>query len=140
MIPIPIIDGITDLAGKIVDHFFPPSMSEEEKARAKREAMAFAQQALFREKTAFRSFILDYEGRARDIPKSLVWLRSSIRPVLTYAITGAYICGWLGIKIGNIEFTPERMTLLKPALLLVLGFWFGERLLSRSGIVDAVRK
>jgi len=111
------------------------------KAKAKLEASMVAERMAMDEKSAFRNSILDYEGRAKDIPKTLVWLRSSIRPVLTYAIVGAYVCAWLGLRIPGttIEFTPDRLELLEPALILVLGFWFGERLLTRSGILDAIR-
>ena len=141
MLALPIIDGVTGIVKRVIDHYLPASMSEEERAKATLEAGAMAQQLAMQEKGAFRNFVLDYEGRAKEIPKTLVWLRSSIRPILTYAIAGAYVCGWLGVRIPGttIEFTPDRMELLKPALIMVLGFWFGERLLSRSGIVDAIK-
>jgi len=142
MIPaLPIINSVTDIISRVIDHFWPAGMSEEEKAKAKLEAGAMAQRMAFEEKSAFRNFILDYEGRAKEIPTTLVWLRSSIRPILTYMIVGAYVCGWMGVKLPytNMVFTPEHMELLKPALIMVLGFWFGERLLTRSGIVDAIK-
>ncbi|MBI4773877.1 MAG: hypothetical protein HY788_06805 [Deltaproteobacteria bacterium] len=138
---LPIIDGVTGIVNKVVDHFLPASMSEEEKVKAKLEAGAMAQRMALEEKSAFRNFVLDYEGRAKEIPKTLVWLRSSIRPMLTYLIVGAYVCGWMGIRLPytNMVFTPEHMELLKPALILVLGFWFGERLLTRSGLAEAIK-
>jgi hypothetical protein len=88
------------------------------------------------EKAQYHNFVLDYEGRAKEIPKTLVWLRSSIRPVLTYTISIAYILGWFGLC--NPRIPAKHMELLSPALLMVLGFWFTERLLQRSGLVQAV--
>ena len=72
----PIIDGVTGVVNKVIDHFWPASMSEEEKAKAKLEASLMTQRLALEDKSAFRNFVLDYEGRAKDIPKTLVWLRS----------------------------------------------------------------
>jgi hypothetical protein len=87
---------------------------------------------------AQRQFALEYEGKASEIPSSLIWLRSSVRPILTYVITGAYIWGWLGAS--PQVFTPDRMDMLHSALMLVLFFWFGERMVTRSGIVDVLKR
>ena len=86
--------------------------------------------------SAWRQFVLDYTGKLTDIPKPIQYLRSLVRPMLTFLITGAYVWGWS--KPGT--FSPDQMDTLSPAMLLVLAFWFGEKALSRTGLVDILMK
>ena len=95
--------------------------------------IAIRQQGM-REDGAWRQFVISHTGNLTDIPKPVQYLRSLVRPVLTFVITGAYIWGWLHPE----AFTPEQMVVLKPAMLLVLAFWFGEKALSRTGLVDVL--
>lgn len=56
--------------------------------------------------------------------------RRSIRPVLTLAIVGAYLWGFLH----PLEFGPAQLDLLRPAMMIVLTAWFGERALKNLGL------
>ena len=85
--------------------------------------------------SGFRKFVIEYEGRISDIPKPVQYLRSSIRPILTLAISGLYGYGWLHPAI----FSTLQMDLLQPAFLLVLVFWFGEKALTRTGLMDMLK-
>ena len=116
---IPFLGAIADLGGKLIDHFLPPSMSEKEKEEAKQKAKALAVQLATSETSEFHSFMLQYEGAAKDLGPWMRGLRASVRPILTYLLisTTAYLV-WRGIKI------PTELYHLD---LLALGFWFGER-------------
>ncbi len=81
------------------------------------------------EKHEFNKFFLEYEGAAKDVPKIIVMLRSSVRPVLTYVLAGAFIYGFLHPE----AYSTEQMSLLWNLNLLSLGFWYGERALKNLG-------
>lgn len=60
-----------------------------------------------------------------------VWIRSIqslTRPLLTIGITAAFVWGWLQPE----RFSPVHLGLLNLPLLLVLGFWFGDRAIQRG--------
>ncbi len=84
----------------------------------------------------FHSFVVDYEGKAADVPKPIVYLRSSVRPLFTY---GVGYFDWLCFS-GGISWTPEQMKLLFAVNLICLGFWFGEKALKKSGILGVLKK
>jgi hypothetical protein len=127
-----IVESVIDAGKTVLDKFV---MDKGEKERMEQEFELGVRKLVMEEDSDFRKFLLDYEGRLIDVPVSIRFLRSSVRPVLTYVITGAYIYGFLMPEV----FTEGQMLVLKPAVLMVLGFWFGEKLLSRSGLLDAVK-
>jgi len=137
-----ILNLLTSLLGigeKVIDKVVPDKLDEKEKEelKLKFKTLMFEEMKINIEQDEnFRNFMLNYEGKLADIPKPIQYLRSSVRPVLTYVITGAYIYGFLYPE----KFTPEQMMILKPAMLLALSFWFGERLLTRTGLTDVLNK
>jgi len=103
---------------------------------AANEFEAAMRKAAMQEDGAWRQFVIEYTGKLADIPKPIQYLRSLVRPLLTFLITGAYVWGWS--KPG--AFSSDQMDSLSPAMLLVLAFWFGEKALSRTGLVDILAK
>ena len=134
-----LITSLFNIGEKVIDKVVPDKLDEKEKEelKIKFKSLMFEEMKLNMEKDKnFRQFMLDYEGKLSDIPKLIQYIRSSVRPVLTYVISGAYIYGWLHPEI----FTEEQMLVLKPAILMVLGFWFGEKLITRTGLADVLTK
>lgn len=129
------ITGITNLIEKGLDKFVADKMSEADKEELKFKLKAFMVQSAITEDKNFRDFVLDFEGRAKDIPKTLVWLRSAIRPAFTILIG---YTDYLYFKPG-VTFTDEQSALLYAVNIIVLGFWFGEKALQRSGIIEIIK-
>lgn len=127
-----VLPGIVSIGDKVIDRMIPdPEAAAKAKAEFAREA-ALLDQGEVRE---FHDFVVDYEGKAADVHPALQMLRGSVRPVLTYALAGAYIWGFLHPN----TFTPEVMTGLFQLNLISLGFWYGEKALKRLGM-DLSRK
>ncbi len=114
-----LLEPVTDVVGKAMDHFLPASMSEGEKEKVKLQAQAMINEQLLAEGSAFNSFVLDYEGRAKDMPKSIQILRASVRPLITYLITGTI--AW---QVWQGQAIPTELHQLA---LLCLAFWFGDK-------------
>jgi len=96
-----------------------------------------------KEKGAFRNFILAYEGSISDyknfkfIGPIVVLARGLIRPLFTYA-TGYW--DWIFFSSDTTEWDPLKIKLLFAINLIVLIFWFGERLLKNTGIAEILFK
>ena len=114
-----LLGPVTDVVGKAMDHFLPPTMSDGEKEKIKLQAQAMINQQLLAEGSAFNDFVLDYEGRAKDMPKSIQILRASVRPLITYLITGTV--AW---QVWQGQTIPTELHQLA---LLCLAFWFGDK-------------
>jgi hypothetical protein len=113
------IGVVSKLAGRVVDRVLPETMSEKERAELTIRAEQVAQELALEEEKLFRGFVVDYEGRAADLPEAVQVLRASVRPLLSYllVITTAWLV-WNGRPI------PVELHQLD---LLCLAFWFGER-------------
>lgn len=127
-----ILPGLIGIGEKVIDRVIP-----DKEAAAKAKAEFAKQTALLdqQEVREFHNFVVQYEGRAADVHPALQILRGSVRPVITYALAGAYIWGFLH----PTTFTPEVMTGLFQLNLISLGFWYGEKALKRLGF-DFTRK
>lgn len=85
------------------------------------------------ENSDFRQFIVEYEGAAKDSPRLIQYFRSLIRPSFTCLV------GYLNYLYftGATDAWPEgKVALLKATTVIVLFFWFGERAVTNSGIVE----
>ena len=129
-----IVDGTKEIVCKSLDKIAADKISDIDKMKIEMEINQQMQSFMQTEVDNFRNFMLQYEGEASEIPKLILYLRSSVRPVITYFITGIYGFAFLHPE----RFNEEQMFILKPALLMVLGFWFGERLLKRSGLLEVL--
>lgn len=135
MNPLSFIGSIADTIKTGLDKFLPDKMSEAEKATLGNQMQQFIIDQGIRADGAFREFVLDYEGKASDLPKGLLWLRSSIRPLFTVAV--AY---WDWLYFSDAVVWPvEKVSMLKAINLIVLIFWFGDRAIQRSGILDILK-
>ena len=121
----PISAGI-DAAMAVIKRIWPEPMTKEKEAEV--------QQSL---EGTFRNFVIEYEGAAKDVPKPILYLRSLIRPVFTVMV--GYIDYMYFIAITG-SWAPEKVALLKAINIIVLFFWFGERAVTNSGIIDLLRK
>ena len=134
-----LLESLFALGKTIADKLFPDADKKIETKQQKEQFEAMYRMALLeealKENSEFRKFMLEYEGRLIDIPKPVQYLRSSVRPVITYIATGSYIYGFLHPE----RFTPEQLSMLHGILLLILGFWFGEKAIVRTGLVDLLK-
>ncbi|WP_456463508.1 3TM-type holin [Persephonella sp.] len=135
-----LLDSLLNLGSTIADKLFPDADKKLELKKQKEQFEQIYKMALLEEATKenseFRKFMLEYEGRLIDIPRPIQYLRSSVRPVITYITTGAYIYAFLHPE----QFTQNQLSMLHGILFLVLGFWFGEKLLSRTGLIDVFKE
>lgn len=88
----------------------------------------------------FRQFMLDYEGKASELPRSIQILRSSVRPVITYwslvLITVLIFSTGAGENIReNLSQAPEQLWWI---FLAIFGFWFGGR--AGTQIMETMKK
>ena len=95
---------------------------------------------------AWQSFMIDHEGKAADMPQFVQILRALVRPSLSWLIPG--FAGWVSwYQLTRITFLSEIQAQLLAqinnklwiATFMVLGFWFGEKLLTRTGIMGAFK-
>ena len=95
---------------------------------------------------SWQSFMIDHEGKAKDMPKFVQILRALVRPSLSWLIPG--FAGWVSwYQLTRITFLSEIQAQLLAqinnklwiATFMVLGFWFGEKLLTRTGIMGAFK-
>jgi len=129
------LTAILDIGGKVLDKVLPDKMSEAERLKISQEFTLAMLAETRKTDSAFRSFMLAYEGAAKDVPRPVAILRSSIRPCFTILV--GYL-DWLFFTAGT-QWTPEQSGLLKAINIIVLGFWFGERALAKSGILDVLK-
>ena len=88
----------------------------------------------------FRQFMLEYEGKASELPPWVAALRAAIRPLVTIwsvaMLTWIMVDSSAGTTIGaNLEGMPSEIWWI---FLTVFGFWFGGR--AAMQVVDVVKK
>ncbi|MBF0589028.1 MAG: hypothetical protein HQL53_07875 [Magnetococcales bacterium] len=127
MLGLEAIGQVSNLAGKVLDKVFP----DQAKAQQAKQQFALELQKLEQEETAsFQRFIVAYEGHGDHATLFIKNIRGSVRPLLTYALAGLYGYGFLH----PASYSPEMMQGLFQLNLISLGFWYGERALSRLGL------
>ena len=114
-----LVKAISGIAGQVLDKFLPDKLSDEQREQMRLRAEKMARDAVLQDEELFRKFVLEYEGRARDMPRLIQVLRASVRPVLTYLLAGTTVwLVWQGKEIPQMLFQLN---------LISLGFWYGER-------------
>jgi len=120
----PLTAGI-ELGKELLHHLWPEPLTPEKERELDLAAEAQAYQLSRADGTEFRSFVLDYEGRGKDVSPGLQLLRGSVRPVTTYLVILADL--FLVLRGAPIPNTLHVLTVM------VAGFWFGERALKNLG-------
>jgi hypothetical protein len=135
---IPIIGGIIE---KVLDKVAPDKLSDEQRLRLKMETERILRADDSDMDEAFRNFVIQYEGAAADMPRSIQILRGLIRPVMTIAINGfLFYIIWHWFVGANLPDGSELALKIMFALaLLVNAFWFGEKMVIRSGLADILK-
>ena len=114
-----LVKTISGIAGQVLDRFLPEKLTQEQRLQMRQRAEQMAREAVLQDEKLFRQFVLEYEGRARDLPRMIQVLRASVRPVLTYLLAGTTVwLVWQGKEIPQMLFQLN---------LISLGFWYGER-------------
>jgi len=128
------VGGILDaiLQKKGVDKLTP--LEKTEALSQVREGFLSLTDEALENDSSWRGFMLQYEGKAEDQHVSIKVLRGSIRPVITIAVMVELFLllnGWVSINSQNVP--PEFWNIVQ----IVLGFWFGGRML--EGVVQSLK-
>jgi len=89
--------------------------------------------------SGFRNFVVQYEGAMKDykdiplIGPAVLLFRGLIRPTFTCLV------GYLDyLFVTGTNFTQPQAELVKSMTIIVLFFWFGERAVKNSGLLDTL--
>jgi hypothetical protein len=126
------VSAVFDLVRTGLDKFVRDKMSEKDKEELSQNMEMFIAKEARSESSAFRDFVVSYEGAAADVPRIIVILRALIRPAFTILV------GWLDYLFftgATTTWAPEAIAMLKAINIIVLAFWFGERALKNSGLI-----
>ena len=136
---IPILGTLLDkILDKVAKDKVDDATMEELKQTAQKMLMDEGQEEL----QQFYDFIIEYEGKASDHGRFIQWLRGSVRPILTYVFSGFFIY-IIYMWMTGTDLPPDSLVAVKLIFalnLVTLTFWFGERALQRSGIVELLKK
>lgn len=133
------ITAISDLIKTGLNKFVRDKVDEATMAEIKTDFDKHVITEAGKENSSFREFVLAYSGTMKDykdipvVGYMVILFRGLIRPAITVMAaywTHLYITGAVGL-----EWTPDKVNLLKSIDLLVLFFWFGERAVKNSGLV-----
>lgn len=124
------ITGVLNLGKTFLDKFVA---DKDQKIKLSQEFEMFAITEATKADGIFREFILQYEGAAKDVPKPVILFRSLIRPIFTIAV--GYF-DYIFFTGNTTSWAPEAIGLLKAVNVIVLAFWFGERAVKNSGIIE----
>ena len=141
-LPAAAIPIIGSLVGKIIDKVAKNKVDDKTREELKTAAMIAVSDEDQEDIRQFYDFVVRYEGAAADMPRFVQVLRSLVRPVLTFVFAGYMIYVVQVWLLGDT--LPENADLSVKIIfainLLTLGFWFGERAVERSGILDLFKK
>lgn len=138
---------LTKLLGTLTgDGFIEQIMSRVKMPLEKKAEFAAAiREAAMEQEDNFRDWVLDFSGKATDLTKGMLWLRSTVRPVITYGAFGALVwthvytflhLGALSVEaLAAINIMQGQLYKLN---LVTLIFWFGDKALQRSGLLEVL--
>jgi len=121
-----ILDSVIHLIDKTVDRFVPDKNVQRKLKNAFRINVL---EMAIKERELMQQFFLEYEGRARELPRGVQLARALIRPFFTWAL-GLVGMGWIiGQAFGWIH--QDMPNALQMWVSIVLGFWFGGRVFEK---------
>jgi len=135
------LTAIMNVVEKGMDHFLPPSMNEKDKAELKQNMEMFVAKEAHSESSEFRNFVLQYEGSAADyknipfIGPIMMLIRGMVRPICTY---GTFYFDFIYFTSITKVWTVEQSKLLAIMNVIVLTFWFGEKILVNTGLMEVL--
>jgi len=136
------VTAVVDLIKTGLDKFVPDKMDEKDKESLKQNMEMFAAKEARDENSQFRDFVLKYEGSAADYAKIpivgpiMMLIRGLVRPGFTY---GTFYFDYLFFT-SLTEWPVEKAKLLATINLIVLLFWFGEKILVNTGLSEVLLK
>ena len=138
------ITAVTDLVKTGLNKFVRDKVDEGTMAQIDNNFQAHILTEARKSNSAFRDFVLKYEGSAEDYTKIkffgplLLLIRGIVRPGVTAAVIYFDAQYFTVVKAGA-ETWPEGVAqILLWMNVLVLGFWFGERALKNTGIIESL--
>jgi hypothetical protein len=135
---IPILGSLLD---KLLDKVAKDKVDDATLAQLKLEARKLASDESQEDLKVFYDFVVQYEGAGAAMPKGIQYLRASVRPVLTYVFGGFFV--WIVYTWLTGQNLPEgselALKLVFGVNMLTLAFWFGEKAIQRSGLVDFLK-
>jgi len=134
LIPGPIGAVVNTFLNKETDVALTPEQRATLDMKIKEQVMATMDEAQQAD-ADWREFMLAYEGAAEDQHLAIKILRGSVRPIITYAVVielFVLLNGWATITTEGI---PSPFWTIAQ---MVLGFWFGGRML--EGVIQSVKQ
>ena len=122
-----IIGSLLKVGENVFNRIFPDA---EQAAEATREFEKELKNIDLEKDSAFREFVVAYEGKGEAVHPLIQILRGSVRPVLTYTLAGFFLFGFINPSLVD----AETIELLWKLNLISLSFWYGERALSNLGL------
>lgn len=126
------VEGVIGASGDIIDKFVTTPEQKLEAKKMLMNAELEAKKLEIESSNKIREFALQYEGTATQVPKWILVLRSLIRPlisILLFASLMFFIGSDIFIKTDWLnELPPQYWTILN----IVLGFWFGGKMLENT--------
>lgn len=132
------ISIIGDLVGKALDKIAGDKMSDAEKA----QVQLVIQEGLRESEDAFRDFVIEHTGAAKDMPRSVQILRGMIRPVVTLWAFG--LLNWVlwlafNADLARLDAATFSVKVVFALNIITLVFWFGDKALQRSGLIEVFK-
>ena len=128
------LSPLVGIVEKVLDKVLPSEIDQATADKIKAEAKAQIVDNALREEGEFRSFMLQYEGRASELNPWMAAFRASLRPVVSYAVYGRVI---------YLALTGQPIAQgLWNLVLIITAFWFGERAIRNvaPAIKDLMKK
>jgi len=128
-----------------LDKFVRDKVDEGTMAKIDNEFQAHILTEARKAESGFRDFVLQYEGSADDYTKIrffgplLILIRGIVRPGVTAAVMYFDFKYFTVIKSGADAWPAGMAQILMWMNIIVLSFWFGERAIKNTGIIDAIK-
>lgn len=135
-----------EVAGSVASKVIESLAKLGEGHTGKKEKEIILQQALYEhlksEGSTFHDFFLAYEGSAADQHVIIKVIRGLVRPLLTLYLVALF--SWFGYRWMSVDV--ERMDAFMQLIKMVfamnvvsLVFWFGDRAIQRTGLMDMAK-
>lgn len=142
------ITAVVDLVKTGLNKFVRDKVDEATMTELEQNFEAHVLTEARKENSNFRNFVLEYEGKAsdyKDVPfvgPVILIFRGLIRPIITIGTVYFDYLWFTYIPEQDIinPWTADKAKLLFVMNVIVLVFWFGERTLKNTGLIDVVRE